>query len=55
MTNYHFKYEGEVVITAETQEEAEEQLQHMLRGIFTYRRIHSSVGMLADFGDETDD
>jgi hypothetical protein len=57
MTNYHFKYSGEVVITTETQEEAEEQLKHMLRGVFSYHRIHHSVGMLAEqlYGDETDD
>jgi ssRNA-specific RNase YbeY (16S rRNA maturation enzyme) len=52
MTNYHFKYSGEVVITAETYEEAEEQLKHMLRGVFSYHQIHHSVGMLADFDDE---
>lgn len=48
MTNYHFKYEGEVVISTETQEEAEEQLKHILRGVFSYRPIHHSVGMLSE-------
>ena len=57
MTNYHFKYEGEVVITADFYEEAEEQLKNMLRGIFSYKFIHHSTGMLAEqlYGDETDD
>jgi len=48
MINYHFKYEGEDMITADSYEEAEEQLKRMLRGVFTYRRIHHSVGMLAE-------
>ena len=52
MNNYHFNYSGEVVITADCYEEAEEQLKNMLRGVFTYHRIHSSVGMLAQFDDE---
>lgn len=52
MNNYHFNYSGEVVITADFYEEAEEQLKNMLRGVFTYHRIHSSVGMLAEFDDE---
>ena len=48
MTNYHFKYEGEVVITADFYEEAEEKLKNMLRGIFTYRKIHHTVGMFSE-------
>lgn len=48
MTDYHFKYEGEVVITADFYEEAEEKLKNMLRGIFTYRKIHHTVGMFSE-------
>ena len=55
MPNYHFKYSGEVVIATKTQEEAEEQLKHMLRGVFSYGRIHHSVGMLAEYLYEDDD
>lgn len=57
MTNYHFKYDGEVVITADFYEEAEEKLKNMLRGVFSYKLIHHSVGMLAEqlYGDENDD
>lgn len=52
MTDYHFKYEGECVITAETYEEAKKQLEQMFRGIYSYHLISASVGMLAKFEDE---
>lgn len=55
MTDYHFKYEGECVITAETYEEAKKQLEQMFRGIYSYHLISASVGMLAKFEDEIDD
>ena len=55
MTDYHFKYSGEVIIDADTYEEAEKLLKNMMwdvRGVYNYQMIHSSVS-LAD--DEDDD
>ena len=52
MTNYHFKYEGEVVITADFYEEAEEQIKNMFRGIYSYELIGHSTDMFADFEND---
>lgn len=54
MTDYHFKYSGEVIIAADTYEEAEKLLKNMMwdvRGVYNYHIIHSSVS-LADDEDE---
>ena len=53
MTDYHFKYSGEVIIAADTYEEAEKLLKNMMwdvRGVYNYHIIHSSVS-LADNED----
>jgi hypothetical protein len=54
MTDYHFKYSGEVIIAADTYEEAEKLLKNMMwdvRGVYNYQMINSSVS-LADNEDE---
>ena len=54
MTDYHFKYSGEVIIAADTYEEAEKLLKNMMwdvRGVYNYQIIHSSVSV-PDYGDE---
>ncbi len=47
MTEFHFKYSGECVVSADTYEDAEKEVSRNLRGIYSYHRIHHSVGMLA--------
>ena len=51
MTDYHFKYSGEVIIDANTYEEAEKLLKNMMwdvRGVYNYQMIHSSVSLADD-------
>jgi len=57
MNDYHFEYSGEVVIAADTYEEAEKLLKNMMwdvRGVYNYHIIHSTVSVDAqsDYGDE---
>jgi hypothetical protein len=55
MNDYHFKYSGEVVIAADTYEEAEKLLKNMMwdvRGVYNYQMIDSSVSVLANDEDE---
>jgi hypothetical protein len=55
MTDYHFKYSGEVIIAADTYEEAEKLLKNMMwdvRGVYNYHMVHSTVSVLANDEDE---
>jgi hypothetical protein len=55
MNDYHFEYSGEVVIAADTYEEAEKLLKNMMwdvRGVYNYQMIDSSVSVLANDEDE---
>ena len=48
MNDYHFEYSGEVIIAADTYEEAEKLLKNMMwdvRGVYNYQMINSSVSM----------
>jgi ssDNA-binding Zn-finger/Zn-ribbon topoisomerase 1 len=54
MTDFHFAYEGQCKITAETYDEAVKEFTQMLRGIYTYLPIHPTCSMLAT-PDEFDD
>ena len=58
MTDFHFAYEGQCKVTAETYDEAVKEFTKMLRGIYSYRPIHPTCSMLAtpeDFGDDYED
>jgi hypothetical protein len=48
MNDYHFEYSGEVIIAADTYEEAEKLLKNMMwdvRGVYNYQMINFSVSM----------
>ena len=54
MNDYLFEYSGEVIIAADTYEEAEKLLKNMMwdvRGVYKYHMVHSTVGV-PDYGDE---
>jgi hypothetical protein len=56
--DFHFKYEGQCKITADTYDEAVKQVSQMLRGIYSYHQIHPTCSMLAtpsDFGEDYED
>lgn len=56
--DFHFAYEGQCKITADTYEEAVKEFTKMLRGIYSYRPIHPTCSMLAtpqDFGDDEEE
>ena len=58
MTDFHFAYEGQCKVTAETYDEAVKEFTQMLRGIYSYRPIHPTCSMLAtpeDFDDDYED
>lgn len=44
---FHFVYEGECVIEAETYEGAVKELADYLRGVYTFKRIQETCGNLA--------
>ena len=55
MNDYHFEYSGEVIIAADTYEEAEKLLKNMMwdvRGVYNYQMIHSTVSVLDNDEDE---
>ena len=55
MNDYHFKYSGEVVIAADTYEEAEKLLKNMMwdvRGVYNYQMTHSGVSRADDEDEE---
>jgi hypothetical protein len=55
MTDYHFKYSGEVIIDADTYEEAEKLLKNMMwdvRGVYNYQMTHSGVSRADDEDEE---
>lgn len=57
--DFHFSYQGQCKITADSYEEARQQLSQRMLGVYSYRNIHPTCSMLATpsevFSDDEED